>query len=117
MNEIDIETFKCMSYDFIYTLITNSTFQKEDDRAKFLLKNDDFFNTTFLNQINFDHLSKEVLNEMIPKIKFDISQDDQILYDKIMNRFQKYLTMKEINVLIISILFSSKNSINSGLFE
>lgn len=91
-----------MPDDFIFNLITNSKFQKEDDFAIFLIKNDEFFNNTFLQQVNFDILSKEIMNEVISKIKFNISRDDQIILNKIMNRYQKYLSIKEINVLIIT---------------
>lgn len=103
LDNIDMNTLKSMPETFIYRLISNSIFQNDDDRAKFLLNNPEFFITEFIQYINFDKLSKPVLNEVISKLNFDLSGLDRLIYDKLIKRYQTELSIVDINVLIIII--------------
>lgn len=101
IRSIDMDKLKKMPDWFINKLLSNAIFNNEDDRALFLIQNREYLGIEYFEQINFDDVSKSILNEIITILEenSDITQE---FISKLINRLKIELSHVDIYLLNIS---------------
>lgn len=103
INNIDMEKLKCMPDWFISKLISNAIFNKENDRALFLIQKEEYLGAKYFEQLRFDALSKDVMSRIVTILeKNENSEIKQNLMPELIDRLKIELSHTDIYILNIS---------------